>query len=142
MSKEKVVHVAVVGVSGLESSGGARPVGVGKSALCNRFVRPTADDYKPDAHKSVVSQYDFKNHVINSDQFLYWGMITKPGDGGCDIVFSVIEQTEFLDNRSFAPLEGKDKQPYYKRCGVTKLTSPEKLMYIDSYHQIGGYSVR
>ena len=138
-SKEKVIHVAVVGTCGLESSSkGGQPLGVGKSALCNRFVRPLADDYKPEVHKTVVSKYDFKNHVINSDHFLYWGDVSKPSDYG-DINFSVIEHTEFLDDRSYAMLEGSNKHPYTKRCGVLKLTSPEKLMYVDSYHQLGNF---
>lgn len=37
-------HVSVVGFSGTEKEKGVE--GIGKSCLCNRFVRPLADDYK------------------------------------------------------------------------------------------------
>ena len=50
--------------------------GVGKSCLCNRFVREDADDYYPD-HTSVLSQSDFGGRIVNNDHFLYWGEITK-----------------------------------------------------------------
>lgn len=45
--------VSVVGVSGGEREKGV--TGVGKSCLCNRFIRPRADDYHVD-HISVLSQ--------------------------------------------------------------------------------------
>ena len=50
--------------------------GVGKSCLCNRFVREDADDYYPD-HTSVLSQSDFGGRVVNNDHFLYWGEVSK-----------------------------------------------------------------
>ena len=40
----KQLSVAVVGLSGPEKDKGS--LGVGKSCLCNRFVRPLADDYR------------------------------------------------------------------------------------------------
>ena len=45
--------VSVVGVSGGEKEKGV--TGVGKSCLCNRFIRPQADNYHVD-HISVLSQ--------------------------------------------------------------------------------------
>lgn len=45
--------VSVVGVSGGEREKGV--TGVGKSCLCNRFIRPQADNYHVD-HISVLSQ--------------------------------------------------------------------------------------
>lgn len=47
------VNVAVVGLSGMEKDKGQ--AGVGKSCLCNRFMRSLADDYNVD-HISVLSQ--------------------------------------------------------------------------------------
>lgn len=47
------VNVAVVGLSGVEKDKGQ--AGVGKSCLCNRFVRPLTDSYEID-HISVLSQ--------------------------------------------------------------------------------------
>ena len=49
----KCINVAVVGLSGTEKEKGQ--VGVGKSCLCNRFMRSLNDDYSVD-HISVLSQ--------------------------------------------------------------------------------------
>ena len=49
----RTFSVAVVGLSGTERDKGS--VGVGKSCLCNRFVRTSADDYYTE-HISVLSQ--------------------------------------------------------------------------------------
>ena len=49
----KYINVAVVGLSGTEKDKGQ--VGVGKSCLCNRFMRSLSDDYSVD-HISVLSQ--------------------------------------------------------------------------------------
>lgn len=51
------VNVAVVGLSGVEKDKGQ--AGVGKSCLCNRFVRPLTDSYEID-HISVLSQVMFE----------------------------------------------------------------------------------
>ncbi|CAD6201229.1 GSCOCG00000034001-RA-CDS [Cotesia congregata] len=49
----KCINIAVVGLSGTEKDKGQ--VGVGKSCLCNRFMRSLSDDYSVD-HISVLSQ--------------------------------------------------------------------------------------
>lgn len=49
----KSINVAVVGLSGTEKDKGQ--VGVGKSCLCNRFMRSMSDDYNVE-HISVLSQ--------------------------------------------------------------------------------------
>lgn len=49
----KCINVAVVGISGTEKDKGQ--IGVGKSCLCNRFMRSLSDDYSVD-HISVLSQ--------------------------------------------------------------------------------------
>ena len=64
----KPIHVAVVGLSGAEKGG----IGVGKSCLCSRFVRPHPDEYGAD-HISVLSATDFAGRVVNNDHWLYWG---------------------------------------------------------------------
>ncbi|XP_026272449.1 rho GTPase-activating protein 190 isoform X11 [Frankliniella occidentalis] len=123
----RAINVAVVGLSGTEKDKGQ--AGVGKSCLCNRFMRSLADDYSVD-HISVLSQTDFSGRVVNNDHFLYWGDIVKPTDEGQEVLFQVIEQTEFIDDASFQPFKGGKMEPYMKRCTNTKLTSAEKLMYI------------
>lgn len=52
----KQFNVSVVGMSGTERDKGQ--IGVGKSCICNRFVRPQTDDYCID-HISVLSQVSF-----------------------------------------------------------------------------------
>lgn len=49
----KSINIAVVGLSGTEKDKGS--IGVGKSCLCNRFMRSLSDDYSVD-HISVLSQ--------------------------------------------------------------------------------------
>lgn len=121
------INVSVVGLSGVEKDKGH--AGVGKSCFCNRFMRPHAEDYNID-HISVLSQTDFSGRVVNNDHFLYWGDVIKTSEEGVDYQFSVIEQTEFIDDASFQPFKGGKMEPYVKRCAATKLTSAEKLMYI------------
>ncbi|XP_011497182.1 PREDICTED: rho GTPase-activating protein 190 [Ceratosolen solmsi marchali] len=124
----KSINVAVVGLSGTEKEKGQ--VGVGKSCLCNRFMRSLRDDYTVD-HISVLSQSDFSGRVVNNDHFLYWGEVVKPTeDSSVDYQFQVIEHTEFIDDSSFQPFKGGKMEPYAKRCTSTKITSAEKLMYI------------
>lgn len=55
----KQINVSVVGMSGTEKDKGQ--IGVGKSCLCNRFVRPLTDDYFID-HISVLSQVSAITH--------------------------------------------------------------------------------
>ena len=49
----RTINVAVVGVAGTEKERGQS--GVGKSCLCNRFIKSLADDYHFE-HISVLSQ--------------------------------------------------------------------------------------
>lgn len=99
----RAVNVAVVGLSGMEKDKGQ--AGVGKSCLCNRFMRSLADDYNVD-HISVLSQTDFSGRVVNNDHFLYWGEVTKASEDGVDYQFQLVEQTEFIDDASFQPFKG------------------------------------
>ncbi|KAG5857473.1 hypothetical protein ANANG_G00019830 [Anguilla anguilla] len=118
--------VSVVGLSGTEKEKGN--CGVGKSCLCNRYVRPKADDYYLE-HTSVLSTIDFGGRVVNNDHFLYWGDVQHRGDDGLECKIQVIEQTEFIDDQTFLPHRSTNLQPYTKRAAASKLQS-EKLMYI------------
>ncbi|XP_068624709.1 rho GTPase-activating protein 190 [Battus philenor] len=122
----KLVTVSVVGLSGTEKEKGQ--LGVGKSCLCNRFVRTNADDYNVD-HISVLSQSDFSGRVVNNDHFLYWGGVQKENDEQ-EYRFEVIEQTEFVDDACFQPFKVGKTEPYVKRCVATKIQSAEKFMYV------------
>lgn len=119
--------VSVVGLSGTEKEKGN--CGVGKSCLCNRYIRPSADSYYLE-HTSVLSTIDFGGRVVNNDHFLYWGEVLHRGDDGLDCRIQVIEQTEFIDDQTFLPHRSTNLQPYAKRAATTKLQSAEKLMYI------------
>ncbi len=137
----RVFCVSVVGLSGTERDKGT--VGSGKSCFCNRFVRPSEDDYFTD-HISTLSQVDFSGSpVINNDHWLYWGdrSLLIGGSGPLDSDsssqrmewgFRVVEQTEFVDDESFQPLKatGNQKDGYVKRAASSKLYSPDKLMYV------------
>ncbi|XP_075987225.1 rho GTPase-activating protein 190 isoform X3 [Anticarsia gemmatalis] len=138
----KLVTVSVVGLSGTEKEKGQ--LGVGKSCLCNRFVRTHADDYNVD-HICVLSQSDFSGRVVNNDHFLYWGSVQKDNDDQ-EYRFEIVEQTEFVDDACFQPFKGEKErrrctselsvefvgktETYVKRCVATKLQSAEKLMYV------------
>ncbi|XP_055914650.1 rho GTPase-activating protein 190 isoform X14 [Eupeodes corollae] len=123
----KQINVSVVGLSGNEKEKGQS--GVGKSCLCNRFIRPMTDDYFID-HISVLSQSDFSGRIVNNDHFLYWGEVKKTTDEGTEYNFNVVEQTEFIDDATFQPFKVGKMEPYYKRCTTTKVASAEKLMYV------------
>uniref|UniRef100_A0A8C4RA44 Rho GTPase activating protein 5 n=1 Tax=Eptatretus burgeri TaxID=7764 RepID=A0A8C4RA44_EPTBU len=122
----RIVNVTVVGLSGTEREKGA--AGVGKSCLCNRFVRPRADDFY-ETHTSLISQSDFGGRVVNNDQFLYWGEVRRVDESG-SFTFRIVEQTEFVDDATFQPHRSTNPQPYVKRAATAKLCSAEKLMYI------------
>uniref|UniRef100_A0A3Q2ZV22 Rho GTPase activating protein 5 n=1 Tax=Kryptolebias marmoratus TaxID=37003 RepID=A0A3Q2ZV22_KRYMA len=126
-ARPPIFAVSVVGLSGTEKDKGN--CGVGKSCLCNRYVRPDADNYYSE-HTSVLSTIDFGGRVVNNDHFLYWGDVSHRGDEGLDCKIQVIEQTEFIDDQTFLPHRSTNLQPYTKRAAATKLQSAEKLMYI------------
>nr|XP_014343897.1 PREDICTED: rho GTPase-activating protein 35 isoform X2 [Latimeria chalumnae] len=119
-------NISVVGLSGTEKEKGQ--CGVGKSCVCNRFVRPSADDFYLD-HTSVLSTSDFGGRVVNNDHFLYWGEVTRPLEDSMECKIHVVEQTEFIDDQTFQPHRSTALQPYIKRAAATKLASAEKLMY-------------
>jgi hypothetical protein len=54
----------------------------------------------------VPLQTDFSGRVVNNDNFLYWGEVTKTSEDGIDFLFQVIEQTEFIDDATFQPFKG------------------------------------
>ncbi|XP_016356720.1 rho GTPase-activating protein 35-like isoform X1 [Sinocyclocheilus anshuiensis] len=119
-------NLVVVGLSGTEKEKGQ--CGVGKSCLCNRFVRPSADDFYLD-HTSVLSTSDFGGRVVNNDHFLFWGEAVRMLEEGAECRMHVVEQTEFIDDQTFQPHRSTALQPYIKRAASTKLASAEKLMY-------------
>ena len=92
----RVYRVAVVGcpraiISQEEGEEGFQ--GVGKSCLCNRFVRPEA--YSETEHSSIMDEENWtKNSVFNGDHFIYWGAANKHLHDGTKVRFQVVEHTE------------------------------------------------
>ena len=82
--------------------------GVGKSCLCNRFVKPEA---YVETHDSIVSSKKWTDDpAICGDHFLYWGATTRHLQDGSKARFQVVEQTEFYD--SAASGEGEELQAH------------------------------
>ncbi|XP_076024853.1 rho GTPase-activating protein 35 [Genypterus blacodes] len=125
-ARPPIYNLIVVGLSGTEKEKGQ--CGVGKSCLCNRYVRPSADDFYLD-HTSVLSTSDFGGRVVNNDHFLFWGEVARVLEEGPECRMHVVEQTEFIDDQTFQPHRSTAMQPYIKRAAGTKLASAEKLMY-------------
>ena len=123
----KTFNIAVVGLSGTEKDRGT--FGSGKSCLCNRFVRPFADDYYTE-HLNVLSQSDFNGRIVNNDHWLYWGEVSKITEEGLELHFSVVEHTEFIDDSTLEAFRTAKTEPYSKRCSSTRLCSGDKQMYI------------
>ncbi|XGW27304.1 hypothetical protein V3C99_007704 [Haemonchus contortus] len=133
---QRTITVSVIGVSGREAVKGTK--GVGKSLICNRFVRGDFDEFFPE-HCSVLSQTDFGGSpVINNDHWLYWGeRQISLDDSSSTVTIRVIEQTEFLDDETYEPIAGPStSEPYAKRCCQIRLESRDKLMYIQK-EQLG-----
>ncbi|KAK5887926.1 hypothetical protein CesoFtcFv8_016482 [Champsocephalus esox] len=125
-ARAPIYNLIVVGLSGTEKEKGQ--CGVGKSCFCNRYVRPSADDFYLD-HTSVLSTSDFGGRVVNNDHFLFWGEVARVFEEGPECRMHVVEQTEFIDDQTFQPHRSTAMQPYIKRAAGTKLSSAEKLMY-------------
>jgi hypothetical protein len=92
----RVYKVAVVGCPRAILSPDGFIDGVGKSCLCNRFVRSEAytEDHQQDC--SVLSQDEWDNNpVFNGDHFVYWGAANKHLPDKTRVRFQVVEQSEF-----------------------------------------------
>lgn len=125
-ARAPIYNLVALGLSGTEKEKGQ--CGIGKSCLCNRFVRPSADEFFLE-HTSVLSTSDFGGRVVNNDHFLFWGEATRAWEEGPECRMHVVEQTEFIDDQTFQPHRSTALQPYIKRAASTKLASAEKLMY-------------
>lgn len=96
---QKQINVAVVGMSGTEKDRGQ--IGVGKSCLANRFVRPLNDDYYID-HISVLSQVGHNIMIIRIISCHYLIIIIINQVCLC-FIFDVFSRILFLieENSSF-----------------------------------------
>lgn len=123
----KTIRVAVCGLTS-STFAGLSGQGAGKSCLCNRFIRPKRDDLHLD-QTSVLNHSEFGSNIINNTHFLYWGEKSLGLEDGQDVVFQIIEHTEFVDDSSLKPFPST--KPYHKRCTQLKLQSGGKITYIE-----------
>ena len=92
----RVYKVAVVGCPRAFLSPDGFIDGVGKSCLCNRFVRSEAYNEEHQQDWSVLSQDEWDaNPVFNGDHFVYWGAANKHLPDKTRVRFQVVEQSEF-----------------------------------------------
>ena len=118
----RVYRVAVVGCPRAVITDDGSFEGVGKSSLCNRFVRPEAYSER---HASVVSEGEWLNGaVFNGDHFIYWGAANKNLADGTRVRFQVVEQSEFYEQA----VDGKlcshpSKEDYLSRASAVYLSS-------------------
>ncbi|KII63388.1 Rho GTPase-activating protein 190 [Thelohanellus kitauei] len=116
-------NVMVIGLTGVDQRKESR---VGKSLLCNRFIRPAFDDFVIE-HDSIYEHTHIYGPVINKDNFLYWGTVSMRTHISDDPVeFSVVEYTN-LRASSDLPL---NIIKYVDEAIVEKVKSKNKLMYI------------
>ena len=99
--------------------------GVGKSCLCNRFVRPEA--YSESEHSSIMDEETWmKNGVFNGDHFVYWGAANKHLHDGTKVRFQVVEQTEIYNepaNNGGRLVALPSSQDYLSRASSTHFQS-------------------
>ncbi len=92
----RVYKVAVVGCPRAVISPEGVLDGVGKSCLCNRFVRSEAYSEDHQQESSEVSREEWTdNTVFNGDHFVYWGATNKHLPDKTRVRFQIVEQTEF-----------------------------------------------
>lgn len=91
----RVYKVAVVGCPRAVLSPEGFIDGVGKSCLCNRFVRSEAYSEEHQQDWSQISPDEWEdNPVFNGDHFVYWGAANKHLADKTKVRFQVVEQTE------------------------------------------------
>lgn len=91
----RVYKVAVVGCPRAILSADGYIDGVGKSCLCNRFIRSEAycEDHQKDWSLLSLDEWD-ANPVFNGDHFIYWGAATRHLPDRTRVRFQVVEQSE------------------------------------------------
>ncbi len=112
----RVYKISVVGCPRSILSENGLCDGVGKSCLCNRFIRSEAytEDHQQDT--SVITEDEWtSNPVFNGDHFVYWGAANKHLPDKTKVRFQIVEHTEFYKKASEKPAdsEGEDSDDYY-----------------------------
>ena len=106
----RVYKVAVVGCPRAIISPEGILDGVGKSCLCNRFVRSEAYTEEHQRESSEINHEEWThNGVFNGDHFIYWGAANKHLADKTRVRFQVVEQTEFYKAPKPAKGSGSDE---------------------------------
>lgn len=130
--------VAVVGTPSCElsqttdGSGRRKHVGIGKSCLCSRFVRPSSDDYRAvgENFPSVVSWSEFNGPEINSVHSLNFGRTVKQAvDSERPVAFRVVEHTTLVDE-NYRPHRKSTSGPYIERATATEFNWPSREEHV------------
>ncbi|KAG5444639.1 Rho GTPase-activating protein 35 [Clonorchis sinensis] len=103
----------------------------GKSCLCNRFALPHPDFYRED-HLSVLSSVDFRSAIVNCENWIYWGCVSRQVED-YTVNFRIVEHTEFVNASTLQPFASAKQgasQDYIQRCSALRLSSEHKLRYI------------
>ena len=118
----RVYRVAVVGCPRAVIAPDGSFQGVGKSSLCNRFVRSEA---YTEMHNSLLPEEDWlEDPVYSGDHFVYWGAATKHLQDGSRARFQVVEQTEF-----YRPLEGEGRLCQHESNGDDYLARASAIRF-------------
>lgn len=148
------VHCVNVSVCGLTRFGEDVPphIGVGKSWLCSRLLRPAFDDFRSvcstsdgDSHSSSVSRAAWSGSIVCGDNFLYYGsrpVSVRRSSSARDeqVDLHVVEHTTFANS---AP-DGRSlpaKESYADRASIKLLQSSDsrkdKERYVNSTQMEG-----
>ena len=108
--------------------------GVGKSCLCNRFVKPEA---YCETHSSLATVRKWaEDSAICGDHFLYWGATTRHLQDGSKSRFQVVEHTEFYDSEISGT--GEELQPHHSEAGYVDRATAVRI----ATSSVGKVSVR
>lgn len=140
----RVYRIAVVGCPKERICSEGLFEGVGKSCLCNRFVRPEA---YAESHNSNLSTEQWLNGpVTNGDHFIYWGAATKRLADGTKARFQIVEQTELYTGAGSVMRAHPSPSNYLTRASAVQFKSKTggktAVKYPTPARESGGRRVR
>ena len=146
----RVYKVAVVGCPRSVLSPEGLCDGVGKSCLCNRFIRSEAYTEDHQQETSQITEEEWTgNPVFNGDHFIYWGAANKHLPDKTKVRFQIVEHTEFYKKASVKKKEEEEDSDYYYSSSEEdepeskkKESHPEVLLQLESYPAPTDYVIR
>jgi len=149
----RVYKVAVVGCPRSVVSPDGLSDGVGKSCLCNRFIRSEAYSEDHQQETSVVTEEEWTgNPVFNGDHFIYWGAANKHLPDKTKVRFQIVEHTELYRKPSSKRSNSEDEDDYYSSSSEedesaenknkSKEKQPEVVLQLDPHPSSLDYIAR